>query len=150
MYSTVCSKLEISSTFSDINQSINQTSIAPISPAKPCSVAWQPNQCSIIKTTGHESSSKQFCTIQIKATMNAPQIPHIVKAWVTDYKNMWAEGEIFIKYEVKKCSERTNQCGLSGSQTVILFLYIFYQKKFYCMKFHLWSWSMHRLANWLL
>ena len=29
-----------------INQSINQTSIAPISPAKPGSVARQPNQCS--------------------------------------------------------------------------------------------------------
>ena len=29
----------------------------------------------IIKTTGHESSSKQFCTIQIKMTMNTPQIP---------------------------------------------------------------------------
>ena len=36
------------------NQSINQTSIAPISPAKPGSVARQPNQCSTAK------SRKQF------------------------------------------------------------------------------------------
>ena len=48
----------------------------------------------IIETTGHESSSKQFSTIQIKVMTNAPQIPHMVKAWVTDYRNMWAEGEI--------------------------------------------------------
>ena len=40
-----------------INQSINQTSIMPISPAKPGSVAWQPNQCSPAK------SRKQFCNI---------------------------------------------------------------------------------------
>ena len=52
----------------------------------------------IIKTSGHESSSKQFCAIQIKVTTNTPQIPHMVKAWVTDYRNMWAEGDIFIKY----------------------------------------------------
>ena len=32
-----------------INQSINQTFIAPISPAKPGSVARQPNQCSTAK-----------------------------------------------------------------------------------------------------
>ena len=32
------------------NQSINQTSIAPISPAKPGSVARQPNQCSTAKS----------------------------------------------------------------------------------------------------
>ena len=37
-----------------INQSINQISIAPISPAKPGSVARQPNQCSTAK------SRKQF------------------------------------------------------------------------------------------
>ena len=34
----------------NINQSINQTSIAPISPERPGSVAWQPNQCSIAKS----------------------------------------------------------------------------------------------------
>ena len=39
------------------NQSINQTSIAPISPAKPGSVARQPNQSSTAK------SKKQFCEI---------------------------------------------------------------------------------------
>ena len=55
----------------------------------------------IIKTTGHESSSKQFSSIQIKVTTNTPQIPHIVKVWVTDYRNMRAEGEIFIKYYTK-------------------------------------------------
>ena len=41
----------------DINQSINQTSIAPISPAKPSSVVRQPNQCSTAK------SRKQFRNI---------------------------------------------------------------------------------------
>ena len=40
-----------------INQSINQTSTAPISPAKPGSVAWQPKQCSTAK------SRKQFRNI---------------------------------------------------------------------------------------
>ena len=40
-----------------INQSINQISIAPIFPAKPCSVARQPNQCSTAK------SRKQFRNI---------------------------------------------------------------------------------------
>ena len=40
-----------------INQSISQTSIAPISPAKPDSVARQPNQCSTAK------SRKQFRNI---------------------------------------------------------------------------------------
>ena len=39
------------------NQSINQTSIAPTSPAKPGSVAQQPNQCSTAK------SRKQFRSI---------------------------------------------------------------------------------------
>ena len=38
-------------------KSINQTSIAPTSPAKPGSVAWQTNQCSTAK------SRKQFCII---------------------------------------------------------------------------------------
>ena len=52
----------------------------------------------IIKTTGHESSSEELSTIQIKVTTNTPQIPHMVKPWVTHYRNMWAEGEIFIKY----------------------------------------------------
>ena len=33
----------------NINQSINQISVAPISPVKPDSVAWQPHQCSTIK-----------------------------------------------------------------------------------------------------
>ena len=33
-----------------LNQSINQTSIVPISPAKPGSVARQPNQCSAAKS----------------------------------------------------------------------------------------------------
>ena len=33
----------------------------------------------IIETTGHESSSKQFSTIQIKVTEDTPQIPHMVK-----------------------------------------------------------------------
>ena len=51
----------------------------------------------IIKTTGHESSSKQFCTIQIKVTTNTPQIPHMVKAWATDCWYVWVEGEIFVK-----------------------------------------------------
>ena len=36
-----------------INQSINQTSIAPISPVKPGSVAGQPNQCSTAKSRKH-------------------------------------------------------------------------------------------------
>ena len=40
--------------YGTVNQSINQTSIAPISPAKPDSVARQPNQCSTAK------SRKQF------------------------------------------------------------------------------------------
>ena len=52
----------------------------------------------IIKTTGHESSSRQFCTIQIKVTTNTPQIPHMVKAWATGCWYMWAEGGIFVKY----------------------------------------------------
>ena len=38
---------------SSINRSINQTSIAPISPAKPGSVARQPNQCSTAKSRKH-------------------------------------------------------------------------------------------------
>ena len=45
-----------------INQSINQTSIAPISPTKPGSMAWQPNQCSTAK------SRKQFRNIIILTT----------------------------------------------------------------------------------
>ena len=40
-----------------INQSMNQTSIVPISPVKPGSVAQQPNQCSTAK------SRKQFRNI---------------------------------------------------------------------------------------
>ena len=48
----------------------------------------------IIKTTGYQSSSKQFCTIQIKVTMNTLQLPHMIKAWVTDHRNMWTEGEV--------------------------------------------------------
>ena len=40
-----------------INQSINQTSTAPISPMKPGSVVRQPNQCSTVK------SRKQFHNI---------------------------------------------------------------------------------------
>ena len=52
----------------------------------------------IIKTTGHESSSKQFCTIQIKVRTNTPQTPHMVKAWAIDCRSMWAEDTIFIKY----------------------------------------------------
>ena len=55
----------------------------------------------IIKTTGHESSRKPFCTIQIKMTTNTPQIPHKVKAWATDCRHIWAVGEIFIKYYTK-------------------------------------------------
>ena len=68
---------------------------------KPCEVTVSntiQKWITIIETTGHESSRKQFCTIQIKVTTNTPQIPHRVKAWVTHYRNMWAEGEIFIKY----------------------------------------------------
>ena len=42
-----------------INQSINQISIAPISPAKPGSVARQPNQCSTVKL------KKQFRSIDV-------------------------------------------------------------------------------------
>ena len=49
----------------------------------------------IIKTTGHESSCKQFCTIQIKVTANSPQIPQMVKAWVTDCWYIRVEGDIF-------------------------------------------------------
>ena len=33
-----------------------------------------------IETTGHKSSYKQFCTIQIKVTVNTLQIPHMAKA----------------------------------------------------------------------
>ena len=36
--------------YQSINQSINKTSIVPISPAKPGSVARQPNQCSLANT----------------------------------------------------------------------------------------------------
>ena len=46
-------------------QSINQISIAPISPAKPGSVARQPNQCSTAK------SRKQFCNISRSRGMQA-------------------------------------------------------------------------------
>ena len=53
-------------------QSINQTSIAPISPAKPGSVTIQPNQCSTAK------SRKQFHNI------NRPFID--IKEW-TDAKH---------------------------------------------------------------
>ena len=49
----------------------------------------------------HESSSKQFCIIQIKVTTNMPQIPHMVKAWAADSWYLWAEGQIFIKYYTK-------------------------------------------------
>ena len=45
------------SRYQSINQPINQTSIAPVSPAKPGSVARQPNQCSTAK------SRKQFRNI---------------------------------------------------------------------------------------
>ena len=55
----------------------------------------------IIETTGHESSSEQFCTIQIKVTANTPQVPHMVKTWATDCWYMWTEGAIAIKYYTK-------------------------------------------------
>ena len=45
------------------NQSINQTSISPISPAKPGSAAPQPNQCSTVK------SRKQFRNINMPLGM---------------------------------------------------------------------------------
>ena len=45
------------SQFNSIYQSINQISIAPITPAKPGSVAQQPNQCSTAKL------KKQLCNI---------------------------------------------------------------------------------------
>ena len=61
----------------------------------------------IIEPTRHKSSSKHFCTIQIKVTTDTPQIPHMVKAWATDYRNMWAEGEIFIKYYTEITSRFT-------------------------------------------
>ena len=48
----------------------------------------------VIKTTGHESSCKPFCTIQIKVAANTPQIPHMVKTWATDCWYIWAKGEI--------------------------------------------------------
>ena len=41
-----------------LNQSINQTSIAPISPAKPGSVARQPNQCSTAKSRNSKKVSE--------------------------------------------------------------------------------------------
>ena len=50
-------KVEVPISIRSVIQSINQTSIAPISPAKPGSVAQQPNQCSTAK------SKKQFHNI---------------------------------------------------------------------------------------
>ena len=47
-----------------------------------------------IETTGHESSCKQFCTIQIKVTADALQIRLVVGTWATDCWYMWAEDEI--------------------------------------------------------
>ena len=43
-----------------INQSIDQISIAPISPAKPGSVAQQPNQCSIVKSMKQSVASTVY------------------------------------------------------------------------------------------
>ena len=51
----------------------------------------------IIKTTGHKSSCKLFCFIQVKVTENTPQILHMVKAWATDCWYIWAKSEIFVK-----------------------------------------------------
>ena len=45
-----------------------------------------------------QSSCKYFCTIQIRVTVNAPQTPHMVKAWAARCWNMWEEGEIFVEY----------------------------------------------------
>ena len=57
-YRNMCSSLMLRYSQKQlINQSINQTSIAPISPAKPGSEARQPNQCSTAK------SRKQFRNI---------------------------------------------------------------------------------------
>ena len=44
---------QINFNIESINLSINETSIAPISPAKPGSVARQPNQCSTAKSRKH-------------------------------------------------------------------------------------------------
>ena len=55
----------------------------------------------VIEIAGHESSCKQFCTIQIKVTTNTLQIPHMVKAWATDCWNRWEEGEVSVKYYTK-------------------------------------------------
>ena len=54
---TLCASKNPTDYFPFFNQSINQTSIAPISPAKPGSVAQQLNQCSTLK------SRKQFGNI---------------------------------------------------------------------------------------
>ena len=60
------------------NQSINQTSIAPISPAKPGSVTQRPNQCSTAK------SRKQFRNINrpwgVTVSMVAAIFPSVLQA----------------------------------------------------------------------
>ena len=51
-----------------------------------------------IETTRHKSSCKYFCTIQIKVTVNSPQIPDVVIAWAADCWYMRVEGEISVRY----------------------------------------------------
>ena len=58
----------------------------------------------IIETTRHRSSCKQYCSMNIKVTVNMPHIPNMVKAWVADFWYMWAEGKIFIRYYSKSLS----------------------------------------------
>ena len=54
-----------------INQSVNQTSIASISPAKPGSVARQPNQCSTAKSRkqfiSQEQGAEHMCNTHLFA-----------------------------------------------------------------------------------
>ena len=55
-------------TYQSINQSINQTSIAPISPVKPAPVAQQPNQCSTAKSRKQfmPPSSSPICNVYLQ------------------------------------------------------------------------------------
>ena len=83
-YNIILSGLQSLKTWRSLNsinkiQSIIQTSIAPISPAKPGSVAWQPNQCSTAK------SRKQFRNI------NRPMFPNWwLWMWCVDRKWLYS------------------------------------------------------------
>ena len=97
-----------------INQSINQTSITPISPVKPGSVARQPNQCSTAK------SRKQFRNINrpwgVPVSMGGGQIKEM-------YLQIFLEGSNWTGWTDRQRQVVSNRRGTrvkSSSTSIVL------------------------------